>query len=593
MPVKVNGKYLVPAPLVTFGKNYLRSENGETIGAEYSISLEGKLLPNKGNPVVDSGTFESSFSTDSVYSTKSPDDDPSHQLDLDDGLLSIMSKQEEIRKLFSPGQAVKIEILDLNLRGGGRGIKFVGNVNSINFPSEGRWVLPCPYTIDLSTTNFATSVDGSEFTDTFTEDEFRYFIKSASETWDIAEDEQKIYTGHNSNNVIKTYNITHNISAVGQAAYSATGTFDAAGDQAQTNNGRYDAPYVGGLAPWQQASGYVHNVIEDGSQNVPIGSILNNETFSFGDAYFENAGTNVYIMTDRTFTENIDIRGGGYSATESYKAFPSGAFTDNIPAIASHNINVSQGADGRIQVAIDGTINGLNTISPQDLDNSSRHEKNSLTNALNYYNGFIYDNIAAGSSQNTRAYHMARNAAGLTWLHPSPLSSSRGINPNGGVVTYNAQFDDRPPNIINGSITEEISVNDTYPGQIFATIPVIGRNQPVLQYLNSRSEYKRSLSINVNMSPFSFNWLPNSGAIITANGYWSAASAAGIRNWTTTNKPSVTNTSDFQKIFDAVNPANEVGVVTGRVFHSAPTESWNPKTGQYSYSIEWTFERTS
>ena len=37
-----------------------------------------------------------------------------------------MSKQEEIRKLFSPGQAVKVEILDLNLRGGGKGIKFIG-----------------------------------------------------------------------------------------------------------------------------------------------------------------------------------------------------------------------------------------------------------------------------------------------------------------------------------------------------------------------------------------------------------------------------------------------------------------------------------
>tara|TARA_A100001201_G_scaffold92684_2_gene80685 strand:+ start:2703 stop:4532 length:1830 start_codon:yes stop_codon:yes gene_type:complete len=607
MPVKVNGKYLVPAPLVTFGKNYLRSENGETIGAEYTISLAGTLLPNKGNPVVDSGTFESSFSTDSWAGTKSPDDDPNHQLDVDDSLLSIMSKQEEIRKLFSPGQAVKVEILDLNLRG--KGIKFVGNVNSISFPDEGRWALPCPYNIDLSTTNFLESSDGGDFTENYSEDEFKYFVKSASETWDISENEQKFYTGHNSNNVIKTYNISHNISAVGQAAYSATGTFDADGDQAQTNKGRYDAPYVSGLAPWQQASGYVHNVIQDGSGNLPIGSILDtNETFSFGDTFFENNGNNLYILTDRTFTENIDIRGGGYSVTESYKAFPSGAFTDNIPAIASHNINVSVSNDGLTQVTIDGTINGLNTISPQGLNNESRHETNSLKNALQYYNNFIYDDISAGTAQNTRAYHMARNAASLTWLHPKPLSSSRGINPNGGVVTYNAQFDDRPPNIINGSITEEISINDTHPGQIFASIPVIGRNQPVLQYLNSRSEYKRSLSINVNMSPFASNWTEDSGAIITAGGYWAdavgvdtAAGAVandGITWWLYTKKPSVTNAADFQKIFDAANPANETAangfsnyVIPGRCFHSAPTESWNPKTGQYSYSIEWTYER--
>jgi hypothetical protein len=68
--------------------------------------------------------------------------------------------------------------------------------------------------------------------------------------------------------------------------------------------------------------------------------------------------------------------------------------------------------------------------------------------------------------------------------------------------------------------------------------------------------------------------------------------------WLYSQKPSVTNQADFEKIFDAANPANEVlangytnEVINGRCFHSAPTESWNPRTGQYSYSIEWTFER--
>jgi hypothetical protein len=169
------------------------------------------------------------------------------------------------------------------------------------------------------------------------------------------------------------------------------------------------------------------------------------------------------------------------------------------------------------------------------------------------------------------------------------------VNPNQGTISYNFTYDNRPPNIIQNSISEDIQVQDTYPGQIFASIPVIGRNQPVLQYLNSvlqylnsRSEYKRSLSINIQMNPFSANWLANTGAIITADGYWSAATFANVANWTLTNKPSVLYTA---KIYDAVNPANEAGVVTGRVFHSAPQESWNPKTGAYSYSIEWSFER--
>ena len=89
----------------------------------------------------------------------------------------------------------------------------------------------------------------------------------------------------------------------------------------------------------------------------------------------------------------------------------------------------------------------------------------------------------------------------------------------------------------------------------------------------------------------------DTSAIAAANGYWAAADDDNIRNWLQ-QKPSVSSSAQFQKIFDAANPANEVGssyanpVIPTKVFHSAPQESWNPKTGAYSYSIQWTYERT-
>tara|TARA_R110000824_G_scaffold34484_3_gene109317 strand:- start:15504 stop:17363 length:1860 start_codon:yes stop_codon:yes gene_type:complete len=617
MPIKINNQYIVPAPLVSFDKNYIHSADGETIGAEYTISLAGKILPNKGNPVVDSATFESSFSSASWAGTKSPDDDPSHGIaDVDDDLLSIMSKQEALRQVFSIGQAVQVEILDLNLRSGGRGIKFVGNVQSIQFSDEGRWVLPCSYTVSLTTNNFLESVDGGDFTAHHSEDEFRYFIKEASETWDIEESEQKYYRGDNSSTTLKVYEISHSISSVGQAVYSATGVFDAAGDQAQTTQGRYDAPYVNGLAPWQQASGYVYKVLEGGGNNFPGGVFdIDGSTFTFGNALFDNSGTDKYILADRTLTENINIKGGSYSIDERFVVFPSGAFNDGNPIVHTNNVNVSVGEDGLSQISIDGVIRGLNTIAFEATGNMghtfypNRHEDNSFKNANDYYNNYVLADVG-GSSLSSRVYHLARKASELDWLHPRAKSNSKGLNASEGTISYNFTYDDRPPNIIQGSVSEDISVNDTHPGQIFATIPVIGRNQPVLQYLNSRSEYKRSLSINVQMPKFSPNWIAETGAIITASGYWSAAQgvqSTSITNpdtndsilwWLHSKKPSVTNAGDFQKIFDAANPANEIlangftnEVINGRCFHSAPTESWNPRTGQYSYSIEWTFER--
>ena len=500
MPVKINNQYLVPAPLVSFGKTYLSSENGETIGAEYNINLAGTLLPNRGNPVVDKDTFLSSFSTDSWAGTKSPDDDPSHQIDdIDDSLLSIMSKQEELRKVFSIGQAVQVEILDLNLRDGGRGIKFVGNVQSIQFPEEGRWVLPCPYTVALTTNNFLTSVDDGDFTQHHSEDEFRFFVRSASETWDVEESEQQYYRGDNSSTTLKVYNITHNVRAVGQAVYSATGVFDAAGDQAQTTKGRYDAPYVSGLAPWQQASGYVYDVIQGGGNNFPGGVFsIDNNTFTFGDAFFDNSGTDKYILADRTLTENIDVKAGSYSIQENFIAYPSGDFNEGHPITHTNNININVGEDGLSQVSIDGVIRGLNTIGFENSGNMghtlypNRHEDNSFKNANDYYNDYALADVG-GSSLSSRVYHLARKASELNWLHPRAKNSSKGLNISEGTISYSFAYDDRPPNIIQGSVSEDISINDTHPGQIFATIPVIGRNQPVLQYLNSRSEYKRSL----------------------------------------------------------------------------------------------------
>jgi len=628
MPIKINDQYLVPAPLVTFNKGYLSSANGDAIGSQYQINLAGTLLPNKGNPVVDSGTLESSFSTDSWAGTKSPDDDPNHQLDVDDSLLSIMSKQEEIRKLFKTGQAVKVEILDLNLRGGGRGIKFVGTVQSINFESQGRWALPCPYTVNIVTANFMESTDDGDFIDSRTEDNFRYFISDATETWSIQEADQRYYRGDNSKTTIKAYNISHSISAVGQPAYAATGTYDdsvAIGQQFYENNNgsegsltKYTPQYVDGLAPWQQASGYVYETLQAGNGNFPGGIFdLNEGTFAFGDAFFVNNGTDVYVLADRTLTEDIDIKGGTYSIDESFVAIPSGDFNDGYPITHDNTVNVSRGEDGLTQVSIEGVVRGLNSIVFENSGDmgqdfyTTRHEDNSFKNARDYYINYLNTEVGGGALA-SRIYHLARNASESTWLHPQPKSKSEGLNFAQGTINYNFTYDDRPPNIILGSITENIDITDTHPGQLFTSIPVIGRNQPVLQYVNSRSEYKRSLSINVNMRPFTSNWITDTGAIISATGYW--ADAVGVTDLNTTSpdtndslnwwlyskKPSITNQSNFQKIFDAANPANETSglnysnpVIAARCFHSAPTESWNPRTGQYTYSIEWTYERES
>jgi hypothetical protein len=112
-----------------------------------------------------------------------------------------------------------------------------------------------------------------------------------------------------------------------------------------------------------------------------------------------------------------------------------------------------------------------------------------------------------------------------------------------------------------------------------------------LQYLNSRSEYKRTLNINIVMGATTNNWSYSDAP----NGYWGAATQGNIQKWLLTDKPSniTIPKADLNTIFEATNPVNDPNftVRNGKCFHSAPSESWDAFSRSYTYSIEWTYER--
>ena len=79
-------------------------------------------------------------------------------------------------------------------------------------------------------------------------------------------------------------------------------------------------------------------------------------------------------------------------------------------------------------------------------------------------------------------YRRANSAVGVT-LNARPLSVSVSANEITGEVTYNASYDNRPTNYFPNSISENITVSDTSPGDQYAVIPVIGGSTgPILQF---------------------------------------------------------------------------------------------------------------
>ena len=157
-------------------------------------------------------------------------------------------------------------------------------------------------------------------------------------------------------------------------------------------------------------------------------------------------------------------------------------------------------------------------------------------------------------------------------LNSQPASVSLGLNEFAGEITYNLSFNNRPTNVISGVLSENISVNDTYPGDIFAAIPVIGRaTGPVLQYIGGRTEYKRDLSIEIVMD------------------YTDIPYDTG-RNSLLLMKPSINEPTRTQlrNLIKELSPSKEPGI--RKYFISPPSESWTPKEGRYSFNISWIYE---
>jgi len=568
--------YLVPAPLVTFNKQVYNNVGRPGFGVDYTVSLQGTLVQTHGNPYYSSNTGNAALADSTTGWTKTPEVETAEVVDVSgiNRLSATIRKQELIRSLFTNpvinGVAKPIKLTIKGWDSGfnaGSGIVLQGFVDDISFDSDGRWANPGSYSVNLRNTTFLGSANG-----VFTSGNENlqigsgYFISNLTDNVDIQEDGRTTLIFQNSkiNQINKVYTVNRSITAVGSPVYDANGN------------------YANNLSPWQQASGFVHSYMN-------IGSGIINQTSISGikSNLLEQFSNGSYQAANFVYQESVDREAGTYSVTETFLLY-SGIY----PVIESITINNDTGENDTNTVSIQGTIQGLNTA------NGFYYYNNAYHNAWSYFTGVVDTGIPS------TAYYYARGVMrGLTdltrsnpnfipWLHPRPTNKSVASDFSAGTISYTYNYDDRPANIVPGSISESIQINDTYPGELFSVTPVIGRSQPVLQYLNSRSEYKRSLSISVTMAQTgdpTFIDINNLGNITD-----STNRRLVLQRMFFNEKPSVSQTPALNDIFQAANPVNDptFTVANGKCFHSAPTENWDARTRNYSYNIEWTYERT-
>lgn len=578
---------LRPAPFVSINSEILKDGAGVAFGVNYNITLTGTLLATEGMPFgkspVPIGAYADflgggspgaanlfRFQSTGVLNNESQLIGPYKQwsnafgISLDEisrppgqyvkpGQLhsSILSKQNALRALFAV-DGFKLEITDW-----GEDLPTIicrPRVVSISF-DEGQYIGQSAYTINLEADtllyggtdddspvanegtlgitsgvqpqshNLSLGMTASGVTEAQLVTDFnKHFISEYSETWSIEEDDSLAASNDNP----KGYRLSHSLAATGKTHYD--------GDTPPT-------------PAWEQARNFVKSRLKDDISQYPQSPL------GSGVLNLSGAGYNL------SRNESIGESDGTYSVDENWLILTSGTAFETYQSSTSKATS-----EAFVNVDINGTIRGLTTISPSGYGPQSSGIT-AFDNALEkYYSVSNNGKFGIGSDIYKRA-----NAIVAVPLNSQPLRITLATNEVTGEINYGASFNNRPGNIISGVITEQISVNDTYPGDTFAVIPVLGRKQgPILQYTGSRTEYTRDLSLNFQLDYTDIPYESGRNLVLK--------------------KPSVVEPTATQiaELITSVSPSKEPGV--RKYFISPPTESWDPKTGVYSLTVRWTYE---
>lgn len=237
-----------------------------------------------------------------------------------------------------------------------------------------------------------------------------------------------------------------------------------------------------------------------------------------------------YYTTNYARSQTVDQANGRYSVTENY------LYIWNQPWVEEFTVN-SRLQEGQSHVSVEGTITGYaqSELFPTPLEFAAEKFSNAQAGWTLAYPGLL-----------TRA----QNYSGVA-LNPLPLNSTVGYNPTTGAITYNFEFDNRPTNLVPGSLSETLTVQQQNPTDVIAQLLVLGRAAgPVLQDIGTMTAKVRTVSFEVVISP----------AVI--------------------GKP-LPVAPDVTGILMTYYPGG---------YLTRDEESWTARTGRYSRSVSWTYE---
>lgn len=297
MSLSYDGKKIIPSPLLSFTKEYIKTDDGTKLGSLYKLTLTGTLLPFKGSP---DSTFTLDNPVDAFWTLGGyPSDEPYVANNTD--FANLQRKQEALRWLFSTeGMS-----LEWQAAGGQEVVKCNPRIISISF-GEGQWADRCDYTIELEADNVLVTRGSSDSEDTFDYN----LIQGASEDWQFDEVEGRIG---------QVYSVSHTVNAKGIQGYELNG---------QSLGFPWDKARL-----WCESK--IAGSIPSGIMDTVVGAIN-----WVGGSYVKGIG--------------IGQADGTYSITETWSMGDTNTFIEK-----SFSLNRKYEDDESVEVSYRGTIYGL------------------------------------------------------------------------------------------------------------------------------------------------------------------------------------------------------------------------------------------
>ena len=355
-----------------------------------------------------------------------------------------------------------------------------------------------------------------------------YLLSSVEETWEVTLNEDRgAFAGNNISLAEKTrsYTMTHSVSAKGSRMMAGQ-NLDADGEA------------------WRQASQYVATRLVTDPMAIATGrsNIVNDTARNAGGNFSprvmdRNGDTDLGLsLLPATFSAYNHIRTWSNNQGEGSCAVTETWLISEGQQAVTHEVDISLDVNQTApanSVTVSGTIQGLNTAATTAITETK------YTNA-----------VAALATVLTNAYAAALavyTASGVGGtLRTVEISRTLGHNKSTGTITWSVTYDDLHV-CIAGAISCDITVtydNTRANNQLVAIIGVVDNaGGPVIQDMRTTNEQKTSVSVDVNMGRGAT--MPNGNTI--ALGY----------------------------------------IPSGTSFQESESETWNPESGQYNYSISW------